>query len=49
MNKRLIIDAGFHKGEDTSYYLKNGYKVIAIDASSELIAEGKIKFKDYIK
>ncbi|MES2656135.1 MAG: FkbM family methyltransferase [Bacteroidota bacterium] len=45
MNNKLIIDIGMHKGEDTGYYLQNGYTVIAVDADPNLIAEAKTKFK----
>lgn len=41
MNKKLIFDIGFHKGEDTKLYLKKGYKVIAVDANPFLIEKGK--------
>jgi len=29
----LIYDVGDHKGEDTEFYLKKGFSVIAIDSS----------------
>jgi len=48
MNNNLIIDAGFHKGEDTAFFLSKGYQVIAIDATKTLVEEGKIKFKGHI-
>jgi len=40
----VIFDLGFHNGDDTDYYLKKGYKVIAIDANPRLVSEGKIRF-----
>ncbi len=27
----LLYDVGMHKGEDTDYYLKKGFKVIGIE------------------
>ena len=39
MNSRpdeaLIYDVGAHKGEDTEYYLRKGFRVIAIEAMPE--------------
>lgn len=45
----LIYDVGMHKGEDTDFYLKKGFRVIAFEADPELIKENKIKFAEYIK
>ena len=45
----LIYDIGLHKGEDTSYYLKKGFKVIAFEADPELVLECKNKFHQEIK
>lgn len=33
---QLIFDVGAHKGEDTDYYLKKGFKVIAVEANPAL-------------
>lgn len=33
--ENLIFDVGMHKGQDTDYYLKRGYKVIAFEANPE--------------
>mgnify|MGYP000904973017 FL=1 len=40
----LIYDVGFHKGEDTRVYLREGFKVIAIEANPLLAEEGKKNF-----
>lgn len=32
----LIYDVGAHKGEDSAFYLKLGYKVVAVEANPEL-------------
>ncbi len=44
MIKDLIFDLGFHIGQDTEFYLKKGFRVVAIDANPILIEEGKAKF-----
>lgn len=48
INENLIFDIGFHKGEDTKYYLEQGYKVVAVDAHPLLIEKGVEKFKKYV-
>lgn len=48
MNKGLIFDIGFHVGQDTDFYLKKGYWVVAVDANPILVEEGKKRFKEYI-
>lgn len=45
----LIYDVGAHKGEDTEFYLKKGFRVIAIEANPYLNAELHAKFADEIK
>lgn len=40
----LIIDVGMHRGEDTSYYLKKGFQVVAIDADPNTIRYVNKKF-----
>ncbi len=45
----LIYDVGMHKGEDTLFYLKKGYNVIAFEANPDLVAECRVKFADEIK
>jgi len=47
--ENLIFDIGFHKGEDTFFYLLKGYRVIAVDADPELINEWQNIFKKYIE
>lgn len=44
----LIYDVGFHKGEDTRVYLREGFKVIAIEANPLLAEEGKKMFEKEI-
>jgi FkbM family methyltransferase len=45
----LIFDVGMHKGEDTSYYLKKGFRVVAFEADPDLIAHCKARFADAIQ
>lgn len=40
MNNNLIFDIGFHKGEDTRYYLYRGFNVLAVDAVDSLVEAG---------
>ena len=46
---KLIFDIGMHTGKDTEFYLKKGFKVIAVEANSELIEKAKIKFAKEIE
>jgi hypothetical protein len=39
-NHKLIFDIGFHSGEDSLYFLKRGYDVVAVDANPSLIEDG---------
>lgn len=45
----LVFDLGFHRGEDTGYYLAMGKRVVAVDASAALIAAGRNRFPDALK
>lgn len=49
IKKNLVFDIGFHKGEDTLYYLLKGYNVIAVDADPELVEEWQDVFRKYIE
>lgn len=44
----LIFDMGLHKGEDTDFYLRKGFDVVAFEANPILIADCKRTFADYI-
>lgn len=37
---QLVFDLGFHKGEDSAYYLNAGYRVVAVEADPGLYAQG---------
>ena len=45
----LIYDVGMHKGEDTDYYLKKGFRVVAFEANPELVALGRQRFESAIR
>jgi len=42
--KELIYDVGMHKGEDTDYYLKKGFKVIGFEADPDLLRHCRNRF-----
>jgi FkbM family methyltransferase len=41
----LIYDVGAHLGEDTDFYLKKGFKVVAIEASPDLAEKLRERFR----
>jgi FkbM family methyltransferase len=45
----LIFDIGMHNGDDSDYYLKKGFRVIAIEANPTLCALGAARFKDAVE
>lgn len=48
MENDLIYDVGMHKGEDTDFYLKKGFRVVAIEAHAGFSEECKQKFRHEI-
>jgi FkbM family methyltransferase len=44
----LIFDVGLHRGEDTDFYLKKGFRVAAFEADPDLVAHCKARFRDAI-
>lgn len=44
----LIFDVGLHRGEDTAYYLRKGYRVVAFEADPELVALCEQRFAQAI-
>lgn len=48
IERDLVYDLGLHKGEDTDYYLKRGFRVVAIEADPELAALNRQRFADEI-
>jgi FkbM family methyltransferase len=49
MDPDLVIDVGMHRGEDTEFYLKKGYRVVAIEANPALCEECEAKFRSSIR
>jgi FkbM family methyltransferase len=45
----LIFDVGAHKGQDSDFYLKLGYRVVAIEANPILAADLRKRFSDEIR
>jgi len=45
----LVFDLGAHRGEDTDFYLKLGYRVVAVEANPALVAELEERFRDAIR
>jgi FkbM family methyltransferase len=48
MKKNLIFDVGLHTGQDTAYYLKKGYSVLAIDADRDLVDRAREAFSEHV-
>jgi FkbM family methyltransferase len=48
MLEDLIYDVGMHDGTDTDFYLKKGFRVVAIEANPELVAAARERFSDAI-
>lgn len=44
----LIYDVGLHKGEDTEFYLRKGFRVVAFEAHPDLIASCKTRLKEFL-
>ncbi len=45
----LIYDIGMYNGDDTALYLNQGYRVIAVDGSKDLIESARCRFSDEIR
>jgi FkbM family methyltransferase len=43
--KDLVYDVGLHKGEDASYYLAKGYRVVGFEANPELAEFCRSRFR----
>ena len=44
-----IFDVGMHEGQDTEFYLKKGYHVVAIEANPTLVEQTRERFAEEIK
>ncbi len=49
MQSDLIFDVGLHKGEDSEFYLKKGFRVVGIDASPDLCAIARQRLANYVE
>jgi len=47
--ENLIYDVGMHNGEDTDFYLKKEFRVVAFEANPELVQQNQNRFSEYIK
>ncbi len=45
----LIYDVGMHKGEDSDYYLRKGFRVVGFEADPDLAELCRVKFKQEIQ
>ena len=48
MHPDLIYDIGAHKGDDTAFYLKKGFRVIAVEANPALVSHLRSRFSTEI-
>ncbi|MCS7293569.1 MAG: FkbM family methyltransferase [Gloeomargarita sp. SKYBB_i_bin120] len=44
----LIMDIGMHEGEDTFFYLRKGFRVVAVEANPLLVSKVQTKLASYI-
>jgi FkbM family methyltransferase len=48
-DEKLIYDVGAHKGEDTDFYLKKGFAVVAIEAVPEFCGSLEQRFSKFVQ
>jgi FkbM family methyltransferase len=46
-DRKVIYDVGLHRGEDSEFYLKKGFRVVAIDANPEMCATAAQRLRAY--
>lgn len=44
----LVIDVGMHHGQDTEFYLKKGFRVVAIEANPDFCVRVGERLKDWV-
>ena len=49
MTPDLIFDIGMHQGEDTDFYLRKGFRVVAVDANPDLCDRNAHRFEREIQ
>jgi FkbM family methyltransferase len=45
----LVYDIGLHDGGDTGHYLREGCRVVAVDANPQMCSAAEANFRDYIR
>ena len=45
----LIYDVGMHVGDDTAFYLSQGYRVVAVEADPKLVKAAWYRFRHEIE
>jgi FkbM family methyltransferase len=48
MRSNLIIDVGMHQGEDSEFYIKKGFDVVAVEANPKLYTSAKERLASYV-
>ena len=48
LEEKLIFDIGMHNGRDTEFYLKKGFKVVAVEASEAYCNLAREKFSSFV-
>ncbi len=48
VDENLIFDIGLHRGEDTEFYLKKGFRVVAFEANPDLVSHCRTRFQNEI-
>ncbi|MEQ8980222.1 MAG: FkbM family methyltransferase [Deltaproteobacteria bacterium] len=48
MDRSLIIDVGMHVGRDTEFYLKKGFRVVAVEADPRHVEAVQARLRSYI-
>ena len=49
MIKDLVFDIGANNGDDTGYYLRRGFRVVAVEAVPEYAREVQDRFRTYVE
>jgi hypothetical protein len=49
VTQNLIYDVGLHLGEDTEFYLKKGFNVVAVEANPVNAAKTADRLKAYVE
>jgi FkbM family methyltransferase len=44
----MIYDVGMHRGQDTDFYLRKGFRVVAYEANPDLVSFCRDRFRSYI-